>query len=57
MWVSLITAANLNVKLRKIQVEYYRSMGFTECGEGKMPAPTGDFDIHVMSWEPQPSKG
>ena len=52
-----MTAANLNVKLRKIQVEYYRSIEFRERGEGKMPAPTGDFDIHVMTREPQPSKG
>lgn len=46
-------ATSLNVKLRKIQVEYYRSIGLTERGEGKMPAPTGDFYIHLMSREPQ----
>lgn len=44
----------LNTKLRKSQVEHYRKLGLRERGVGKMPAPTGDFDIHGMSREPQP---
>jgi len=53
MWASIIIGTN--AKLAKMQVEYYRSIGFKERGEGKMPAPTGDFDldIHILCRDPQ----